>query len=100
MLIIILLALSFFGAMAWFFQKSSPKNEKIQYLARRCPCTRLANTGLLTKILTYVGIVVFIINGLSYEYTGFNIENYTQLFLACLLVFLGYKVRKEDYDRN
>lgn len=93
--------LTIFGLLAWFFKEASPKSEKIKLLSRRCPCTRLAEAGLLTKMLNYTSVVVFVYNGLYMKFYDFNYENIIQLILASLLVFLGYKVQKDDiYDRD
>ncbi|MBT0880205.1 MULTISPECIES: hypothetical protein [unclassified Campylobacter] len=99
-MLIIELILVFFGLMAWFFQKASPKNEKIERLSRKCPCTRMANTGVLTKIFLYSAIGIIIINASMLDYVGFNKDNISQFIIALVLVFLGYKVRKDEYDRN
>lgn len=94
-MLIFIYILIFFGSMAWFFQKNSPKNETIAKIGKRCPCTRLAKSGFLSKLLIYTSIAVFVINGLMLDYVGFNKDNTFQLFLALVLVFLGYKVKKE-----
>lgn len=99
-MLIIELILILFGLMAWFFKKTAPKSEKIERLSRKCPCTRMANTGLLTKIFLYSAVGIIIINASMLDYVGFNRDNISQFIIALIFAFLGYKVRKDEYDRN
>ncbi|MBZ7987413.1 hypothetical protein [Campylobacter canadensis] len=96
-MLIILSVLTFFGLMAWFFKANSSKSEKIERLSHYCPCTRFAKTGFLSKLLIYTGAFIFMFNGIYLQTNLSNkSEHILQIIMALFLVFLGYKVSKEN----